>query len=86
MAERHCTSCGAKVTWAVHVDTRRRSPIDADENEAGNVVFTHDPDLGGDPEYRVLTQAECAEELSVARYTNHFMTCPNAKQHKKGGR
>ena len=86
MAHPKCSSCGAPVTWAVHVDTRRRSPIDADPSEDGNIVFVHEPGMGGDPEYRLLSKAETAEPATAPRFSPHFATCPNAKQHRKGGR
>jgi hypothetical protein len=84
MTQKKCSSCELPVIWAVHTKTKRRSPIDAVPSEEGNVVFEHEPGLGSDPVYRVLTRAECAEPATTKRFTNHFMTCVNAKHHRNG--
>lgn len=86
MKVQHCRSCQARVIWAINVKTKSKAPIDADPVEDGIVVFTHQPGMGGDPEYRVLDKIERNAVLTGPRYSNHFKTCPNAKQHKKGGR
>ena len=86
MKTQQCRSCGAPVIWAVHETTKKRAPIDATPVEDGNVIFVHEPGMGGDPEYHVLTKTERAFPVLTSRHTNHFLSCPNAKQHKKGGR
>jgi hypothetical protein len=84
-----CRSCNQPVIWAVNNVTKRRAPIDAVPVADGNIVFTHEPGQGGDPEYRIPSRQELdvfATMPDVARYTNHFATCPHAKQHAKGTR
>jgi hypothetical protein len=70
----------------VNAATKRRAPIDVEPADDGNVIFTHEPGNGSDPEYRVLTKAERAAPITAPRHTSHFTTCPNAKQHRKATR
>lgn len=85
MRTQQCRSCSARIVWAVNAETKRRAPIDELPSENGNVIFTHDPGMGSDPEYRVLSKPERAEPATAPRHTSHFATCPKAKQHRKGG-
>lgn len=88
MKPAQCRSCGAPVIWAINERTKKRAPIDAEPADNGPIVFVHDPGFGGDPEYRVLAKADRvdgavlrAAGIRPAFYTNHFQTCPNARQH-----
>lgn len=79
-----CGSCGAPIYWLKNVKTGRPAPIDARHNQTGNVAMG--TELG---EYRVLlkVEADTWREQGWPLYTNHFMTCPQAKTwHKHGGK
>jgi hypothetical protein len=78
---RLCASCGAPIIWRIHDRTRKRAPINAEPAAGGTIVL-----LPGGTYYRVYT----AQQLAAARprtllYTNHFVTCPAAKQWAKHG-
>lgn len=83
-----CSSCRAPIRWAVHETTGRRMPLDPTPVADGNVVVV---------EWRNVEQTRGAYALPVIgvgakalgraatgyRYTSHFATCPNAKQHRR---
>ena len=77
-----CRSCDAEIVWARHITTHRPAPIDvpdpADpEQKFGNVLLLHNPETGDD---RYMIDLEPGDETN--RTTNHFATCPNAKDHR----
>lgn len=86
MKVKKCRSCEAPVIWAVNTATRKRSLLDADPSEEGNCVFVHNPGMGGDPEYQVLSKKELAGPATEPRHKSHFATCPNASKHRNGGK
>jgi len=79
----NCNSCMRPIYWLRNDTTGRSAPIDAAADPDGPIIIRSD---GGNLLYHVLTKDELNSGLGdgVTRYNNHFMTCPNAKQHKKG--
>lgn len=80
MDTEHCRSCGAHVIWCVNANTGKRAPIDKEPVVGGNIIIRRNGT------YEVVRKA-IRESLSADHplYTNHFMTCPQAKTwHKKG--
>ena len=71
-----CRSCGKPIIWAV-AEKGKRMPVDAEESEAGQFFL----DDSEDPPKAFFGRGELP-----AGYTSHFATCPNASQHRKGGR
>lgn len=71
-----CGSCQASIFWRLHVGTGNPAPIDEVPNVDGNVVL-----IGGD-HYAVLGKADPRPDDQL-RYTNHFATCPKARQHRR---
>lgn len=74
-----CRSCGAPIFWAT---TRmgKTMPVDAQPTRDGNVAITR---LSGEW-LATVVRAKQRELFRRERYTSHFATCPNAKQHRKG--
>jgi hypothetical protein len=71
-----CRSCGAPILWARTLKNRLM-PIDAEPDPKGALVMQAG---SGRAIVRQLTELDAPERL---RYTSHFATCPNAKQHRK---
>lgn len=74
-----CRSCGAEVLWVKLVPTNRLNPLNPTPTRGGNIRM-----LGTRKAVaRVLGKVELAESLATEElYTSHFVTCPNAKQHR----
>lgn len=90
-----CKSCGAPVLWAQTLDPRgervpredgkgwRAMPVDFAPTLEGNVQIFHRQGEG--IVARVYRNAAAAPSGAILR-TSHFVTCPNAKQHRRGRR
>lgn len=81
-----CTSCHARIRWAILDGTARLMPLDTEPHPDGNV---HVVDWG--PRTRALTRpivAVNAAERAITpyAYVTHFATCPNAAEHRTGDR
>jgi hypothetical protein len=83
-----CGSCGALVYWARWEETGRWCPVDAEPTPgdawgkgAGNLVLTL---RGG--ELLISSFRMDVHGPTRNRYVSHFVTCPNADQHRKGRR
>jgi hypothetical protein len=63
-----CLLCGAAIIWRDHETTGRAMPIDAEPDDAGNVV------LLPQGKYRILPLSE--RKLDQVHYTSHMGTCP----------
>lgn len=58
-------------------------PIDADPTDGGNVTIEHDRKARG---LRATVHGDPSTiPADDDRYTSHFVTCPDAKGHRKGG-
>lgn len=73
-----CGSCKHPIRW-VTTENGRPMPLDWQPTEAGNVVPAYRED--GGVRAHVLHQDE--EPPDGPRYTSHWETCPNAKQHRR---
>lgn len=84
-----CRSCRAPIVW-VETEARdgkpgRKMPLDAEPSaprrarqvEGGNIMFTGATSGDGTPIVRYVP-------ASAGMHVAHFVTCPNAKAHRKG--
>lgn len=72
---RACTSCGGRIVWAVTVQGKR-IPLDADPHPFGTFGLVDNKAIP-------LTDAMREGAFAGERYATHFITCPNAKTHRK---
>jgi hypothetical protein len=77
-----CTSCGARIWWAITVGDKRM-PVDADPDADGTIVpvITRSPSGAPQRRVRVLTGVELPAQTRAWRA--HWVTCPHADQHRK---
>lgn len=75
-----CKSCGASVVWCRNEKTGRLAPIDAMPcpSGEGNIAVFECPETDEDL-YRIVPEGE----LGDLKHTSHFVTCPQAKQHRR---
>jgi hypothetical protein len=76
-----CRSCGAPILWATTAAGGKRIPLDPDPQPDGNLLLTY-PSPGSAP----LAVHVDPEQLALddqLRYLTHFVTCPQADQHRK---
>lgn len=83
MSERRivqCRTCKADMVWVM---TRRGKamPLDPKPSEEGRFVYDGDTD-DGKPRVAFLTEDQLKLHQGD-RYTSHFATCPNSKQHRR---
>lgn len=78
MSRSTCKSCDARVLW-VRLNTGTPAPLDPTPHPAGNVT------LSPDGQTATVLDLEAERDLSpdVERYVLHFVTCPNAKAHRR---
>lgn len=75
-----CKSCGAKIIWAVTL-AGKRMPVDAQSSERGNVELY---DEGDHIRALIVNDATLFDDLAARpRHLPHFVTCPDADQHRK---
>lgn len=74
-------SCRAPIAWALVRTTGKRMPLDLDPSADGNVAVSNTSPLVA----TVLTSDELlrAREHGQPLYTSHFVTCPDAKRHRR---
>lgn len=73
-----CRSCQASIIWAITA-SGKRIPIDAEPAERPSGLFRLEPAAPG---YEFWPRAISVSSERV--YLSHFVTCPNADQHRKG--
>jgi hypothetical protein len=78
-----CRSCGATIEWAVTAN-RKSIPLDPDPHPDGNLVLVW-TSPGRQPMALVVNPHEPMLD-EPPRYRSHFVTCPNADQHRKAPR
>lgn len=78
--ENRCRSCRAAVIWARLEPKMSWAPIDVEPVPNGNIGLRK---VAGEIIGHYIKKDE---QYDHPRRTNHFATCPYAKQHKKGGR
>ena len=69
----NCRSCHASVIWT-ETEKGKKMPVDAERVPNGNIELRE-----GNPPIAVYAKADGASK----RYISHFVTCPQAKQHRK---
>jgi hypothetical protein len=73
----HCKSCRAEVVWALLAKSGAKIPLDAGVFPDGNIIIR-------DGKAHVLgPDALAALPPNTPRFRSHFVTCPNAAQHRK---
>jgi hypothetical protein len=70
-----CRSCGARVLW-VRTATGKPMPVDPRPNPSGNIRLRGNPDVLGQEDLRHLPAGS-------PLYLSHFVTCPQAGQHRR---
>lgn len=81
-----CRSCRADVLWVVWRESGKRMPVDAEPDmrpppKGGALVLT----LSGGSFGTLFVEKYDATKhgLTRNRYTSHFVTCPNAAEHRR---
>jgi hypothetical protein len=77
-----CRSCRAPVRWAFTVHGKR-IPVDPEPVDGGNLVLHEDPNGGAPTAEVVPAGAQLLDGDDGRRYVSHFVTCPNADQHRR---
>ena len=75
-----CTSCKAAIVFATMQSTGKPMPFDAVPDTDGKFYVTENGKA-----VHVESPTELASQcrrLGNRKYTSHFATCPNAKQHR----
>jgi hypothetical protein len=91
-----CQSCCARIVWA-RTDSGQRMPVDLEpvpaallpEARAGNLVLWYevdDRDRASGPQRVSLATDEQRRQADVPLWRSHFVTCPNASQHRRSAR
>jgi hypothetical protein len=79
-----CRSCHASLRWVRSAASHNSLPLNADPDPRGNIVV----------DYSAAEECELATVLKkgdprrddpkVTKYLNHFVTCPQSKQWRRG--
>lgn len=72
MRQNKCRSCGAALLWAT-TEAGRTMPLDAEPTPTGDFVI-----YGA-----TAVKIPRGGTADPPRYTSHFVTCPNAAQHRR---
>ena len=85
-----CSSCGAAIYWVITAPRGSLMPIDAKPVDSGNVLVwaVSRPTVIGSRNIEVgnliaKVSSDSSGSAGQHRYTSHFATCPNAKEHRK---
>jgi hypothetical protein len=84
-----CRSCGASIRWAKVATSGKSIPLDAEPVANGNLVFRLAAGDDGSEVIYVRAPSEgglIGDEYAGRRFISHFVTCPNAGQHRKAKR
>lgn len=82
MIRARCSTCGAEIVWC-RTERGKAMPVDADPVPDGNIEIDL---LDSGPRARVLPAEPllvCIEVRHEPRYVSHFVTCPQAAQHRR---
>jgi hypothetical protein len=71
--QQRCSSCRARILWAVSLASGKPMPLDLEQKVGGNV------DVIDGVYARVVPAAERTRPL----YVSHFATCPDAGEHRR---
>lgn len=75
-----CTSCRAPIRW-VETEQGKAMPIDRDPVPHGNLVLRGTG--ARTVAVVVVPLLQTFEERAAPHYVSHFVTCPNAAQHRR---
>jgi hypothetical protein len=78
-----CQSCGASVTWVLTEATGKRMPLDPEPVDNGNLQIVASRSGGPVVRYVGQTPKGYVAAKDGPRYVSHFVTCPNAAQHRR---
>ena len=76
-----CRSCGQAIRW-VQTEKGRPMPLDFMPTPDGNVTIETN-ESGRGPVVKVWGDPT-AIPAGRQRFVSHFVTCPNAKEHRRG--
>lgn len=74
-----CGSCKAPIRWGKWLTSGKAMPVDAEPVPEGTVVLI----LRNGKELLIEKFYEPKHGTGRNRYTSHFQSCPNAKQHRR---
>jgi hypothetical protein len=77
LEQQRCSSCRARILWAISEASGKPIPLDAEPTEKGNIVVVNGTVA------RYVRAAERATIAAQSLYVSHFATCPNAAQHRR---
>lgn len=77
-----CRSCDAPVRWAVSRTTGKRLPLDPAPTPNGNLGIVEAYQQDGQPMSTPVVAVNPTRALTNYRYLSHFVTCPNADDHR----
>jgi hypothetical protein len=77
-----CSTCKARVRWAIMSDSGRPIPLDYEPVENGNIQLAAARVRGGAP-IAVIVPEDRREKLKGSLYVAHFATCPDANEHRR---
>lgn len=77
-----CKSCRAQIVWTT-TSKGKRNPVDPTPVADGNLMLTQEYDNRNATSYSslVIGKGDVVKD-EAARFVSHFVTCPNAPQHR----
>jgi hypothetical protein len=76
-----CRTCRAPILWAVTI-AGNSIPVDPEPVPDGNIELLDRSELRMQPRAVVIDPAQTSLD-AAPRYVSHFVTCPQADQHRK---
>lgn len=80
-----CRTCGRSVVWTKTAN-QKWMPVDAEAVEHGNIMLAGVDDQGTPPQAvvcRTIEEKADAKSRGFLLYRSHFVTCPQAKTHRR---
>ena len=74
-----CKSCAAEIRWERTI-TGSRIPLDSEPNPEGNIVLADGMAVVVDNQGSLLDDGD---SYQGDRFVTHFVTCPNANEHRR---
>jgi hypothetical protein len=83
-APKQCRSCGADIVWAKMIPSGKANPLDAKPVADGNLfAWVVGDALESEHSGRKTERVQRAIARGQKRYTSHFSTCPNSREHRR---